>query len=558
MEEVVEQHQHQKSAEFRLLLSAWAIMAIILFAIGYQNRTSPGPYYDEAVFSSLAKDFVTGQVHGPHTPGCRTITIFGRPFPSYVQVHVGAFKDWLQLPALAAFGHTLGVVRLSSLAWGLVALLLFMVWVWQWLGLRAALVAGPLLGFDPAFFFTNLFDFGSAVPSYLCRFATFLFVIRWWKTKSLPIALLAGFFAGAGFSNKMDFSVVVGGVGLAALVSYWRPLVQHIRERPLAPILGGAGFLLGALSMLVHVFRMVHQVETHPVTDYSRQTSAKLNVLVSMLDGSHFYRMFEAGGLFEQINYSIHPFWIPTGMIFLIAVSVLGWGLVRKGRRDQSLLTSSPTKERNGRESLFVLLALSGTCLGFFLLPGAERIYHATLIYPFPQLALVILVLRFWPAKSEAPIAIRAALTVCFIVVLAGAVFSISKTERFLHATGGRGWWSGSLSSFIKEVQKRDDLALISLDWGFNEQLLLFTDGPKTAEPFWLWWKGRPLPPQLPRATNYIYLIHPPEYTMYHAPLKYFQDAMASGSGCDVTQYSDKDGRIAFFTLQFRPGSGSH
>jgi len=52
-----------------------------MFFLAKENLSVPGLYYDEAVFAGMAKDFLTGQIHGQHMPGHVVTSIFGRPFP---------------------------------------------------------------------------------------------------------------------------------------------------------------------------------------------------------------------------------------------------------------------------------------------------------------------------------------------------------------------------------------------------------------------------------------------------------------------------------------------
>jgi hypothetical protein len=38
---------------------------------------------------------------------------------------------------------------------------------------------------------------------------------------------------------------------------------------------------------------------------------------------------------------------------------------------------------------------------------------------------------------------------------------------------------------FCRQNKNHADITIISLDWGFNEQLAFLTDAPKLVEPFW-------------------------------------------------------------------------
>src|SRR6188768_1946881 len=108
------------------VILSWALLSMAMCLLAWQNLSVPGFYYDEAVFAGMAKDFVTGQIHGQHMPGNETWQLFGRPFPFFVQTYLGALKCWILIPALYFFGNTVAVVRATNLFCGSIALLFFM------------------------------------------------------------------------------------------------------------------------------------------------------------------------------------------------------------------------------------------------------------------------------------------------------------------------------------------------------------------------------------------------------------------------------------------------
>src|SRR5437773_10347195 len=151
------------------LLAAWVVIAITMTWLARQNLSVPGLYYDEAVFAGMAKDLVTGHLHGQHMPDHQVITLAGRPFPLFVQTYLGALKSWMLIPAFSSFGTSVATLRATNLFWQLIALLFLMLGAWRWLGLATAMIAGVLLAFDPTFFFLSVLDWGVAVQSFLCR-----------------------------------------------------------------------------------------------------------------------------------------------------------------------------------------------------------------------------------------------------------------------------------------------------------------------------------------------------------------------------------------------------
>src|SRR6476646_1751748 len=103
MPESAEPAQDRQRRELIRLLVAWLLLAAAVVLFAQQNLSVPGLYYDEAVFAGLAKDFVTGHVHGQHMPDHQVVTVAGRPFPLFVQTYLGALKSWMLIPAFQIF-----------------------------------------------------------------------------------------------------------------------------------------------------------------------------------------------------------------------------------------------------------------------------------------------------------------------------------------------------------------------------------------------------------------------------------------------------------------------
>src|SRR2546423_6121795 len=222
--EAAESSARARGREFILLIVAWIALATIMALFAQQNLSVPGLYYDEAVFAGMAKDFVTGHVHGQHIPDHQVVTLAGRPFPFFVQTYLGALKSWMLIPAFSIFGSSVAVLRATNLFWQLIALLFLMLGARRWLGLATALIAGLLLAIDPTFLFLSVLDWGVAGPSFLCRCACFYFAISWSQQHKLRDAFFVGLFAGLGFFNKADFAVFLVAITLAALFCYRRQL----------------------------------------------------------------------------------------------------------------------------------------------------------------------------------------------------------------------------------------------------------------------------------------------------------------------------------------------
>ena len=305
-----------------ILLGGWLVLAAALIALGWQNLSAPGLFYDEAIYGGLPHDFLTGHA-GPHMPGVSTTEIFGGPFPIFVQPYLGALKCWLVIPIFKIFGSTLAVLRGANLFFSATALLIFMVWTWRLLGLAEALLAGLLLAADPAFFFLGVLDWGSLLPSLLCRFGGFLLVLLTWRRQSACWALAAGIVLGLGCFNKIDFGVLLAGTALAAACVYGKAFFALVRTQPRIILSAALGFLIGAGPILA-IFRVILQAVFSPnAPHHPDELAEKLNTWRAMFDGSYFYRLMDAGGLFDKMYQAPAPVWTPFGIVVLSAIFIL-------------------------------------------------------------------------------------------------------------------------------------------------------------------------------------------------------------------------------------------
>lgn len=522
------------------MIAAWVVLSLGAIVLALQNLSVPGLYYDEAVFAGLARDFVTGQ-HRLHTPGFEILTILGRPFPLFVQFYLGALKSWLLIPALTVFGSKIAVLRLTSLSTALIALLFFMLGVRRWIGLRVALLAGALLAIDPTFFFLGVLDWGAAISGLLCRCLAFYLLVLWWQRRKLPYLFVAALFLGLGFFNKVDFAAFIIGAGIGLLLFCRRQVWNRICERwSVAPIFL-FGLLLGAGPILFHLAHIVTFAASGQNSAGPNELSEKLNTLMAMYDGSYFYRLMQEGGVFSQMYLRPAGFHSLLPLFMILVIPALG-GITILCRRQELRAISG-----------FLLVGFGLTTIGLILIPGAVRIHHTVLAYPFPQLMIAASCTFLWEQPWRTPLVRLTRIVLCVaIVLLTGTqLLAIWKTEHLLAETGGRGRWSNAFDAFCYENRDRSDLIIISLDWGFNEQLAFLTNRPQLAEPIWALQTRQGSLPSLPARPDDIYLVHAPEYSLLQYDVSYLEDARAR-TDAEIQSYSDRQGRVVFYTIRFQ------
>src|SRR5213082_1213823 len=319
--EATESNARPRGGEFIVLIAAWRALATMMALLARQNLSVPGLYYDEAVFAGLAKDFITGHVHGQHMPNNEVADFLARPFPVFVQPYLVALKSWVLMPPFTLFGINVAVLRLTNLCWASIALLLFMLATWRWLGIRAALIAGPVLATDPAYFFLGVLDWGATGPSFICRCACFYLIVRWCRQKRAAQLFFAAFLAGLGFFNKIDFAVLLIGSVIAGTFCYGRLLRRAVREQLLHTAFACLGFLLAASPILFKMPVLLRYGLSGKAYSGPAEFADKLHTMISTYDGSYFYRLMDAGGVFDKMFREPTQIRSLAGVIFLIASS---------------------------------------------------------------------------------------------------------------------------------------------------------------------------------------------------------------------------------------------
>ncbi len=353
--------------------------------------------------------------------------------------------------------------------------------------------------------------------------------------------MTAGIVFGLGFFNKIDFGVILAGTVLAAACVYGKSIADVFRRRPKIILSAVLGFLMGAGPVLALARVILHTVFSKNAPHNPGEFAEKLHTLNAMYDGSYFYRLMDAGGNFDKMYQSPSPVWTPFGIIVLLAVLVLVADVIFSAKEN-------PAR----RTKIFLLLAGAFVTLGVLILPGAVRIHHTTLVYPFPHLLIAAAAMVVWnyPWKTfrlRRMLRVLPALVLIFLTL--GEFHVILRTENLIRETGGRGWWSNALVKFAGEIKSRPGLTVSSLDWGFNEQLEFLTDGPRLEEPFWQAAFGGQ--PELPRDTNHIFLAHPPEFALSPLGAQFMESVARENKNAVVQPWRDGQGAIVFYAISF-------
>lgn len=255
-----------------------------------------------------------------------------------------------------------------------------------------------------------------------------------------------------------------------------------------------------------------------------------------MYDGSYFYRLMSAGGNFDTMFTPSCPSWSPFGLAVILSGVLLTLHIVlRRG-------------EAAGRRRLvFLLLSAILLTSGVFLVPDAVRIHHHLAVYPFPHLMVAAAIVMLWqksPLNSVGKRILRACAVVLAVTVIGGHLLVMRQTQDFIAATGGRGYFSDSIEEFCKDIRDQHVLAIVSLNWGFNEQLDYLCSNQRLLEPIWH-------SQTVPTGSKVVYLIHPPKYTLFPAGLEYYRQLQQAYPGkLSIRSYNDREGHTAFYAVR--------
>ena len=530
----------------RPVLWAWALLSVCVLFSALPTIEDLGLYYDEAFLAQQARDFVEPDRAGDHPASVRSLEIAGRPFPVRNAAYLGSLKSQLLIPAFAAGGATVRVLRATTLSIALIALLLAMLWAARLFGNATAVIMGALVASDPSFYFYSQFEWGPFTTNFLCRTAGALAVLIAWQTRSSRratfSAALGGLILGLGIYSRADFALILVAAGLALLISQPDVVRRAWQEKRGAVLAGTLGLILTSLPML---FASVELWNTSQVIQGRGDLDFRFDVLRHVLDGSQFHRVLITGGLFEQTPDASTPGgWL--GPIGIAAAVILGWRLASEARKEGRTARNDPR--------LFLLLTAGFLITAMLALPGAVRAHHQLNVLPLVQLMVACAALDLWKRDSspyfQRWVQVGVVLTLGALMLGNGSV--IVETRAEIADTGGRGRFSAGLTELATRLDAQTDARIVSLDWGFHEPLLFLTQKARMLEPIW------GIPHQVSRKGVWqfegdgrtTYLVHGPEYDLMGiGPSLLIAARTHPELGARIETHRDGSGSIAFYSV---------
>jgi hypothetical protein len=528
----------------RTIGAVWLGLSLVMLLLAVGDLGVPGPYYDEVIQALPSVEFLEGRARAAPLPGSEVLRLQGRPFPWMTQAYMGALKSQLLIPSFALGGIDLSVLRLTTLAWSAVGLLVCVAFTRRAFGTGVALVSGLLLACDPSFLLISRHDWGSFSLGFLLRCASLLFALSWWESGRLRHALLAGASLGLGIYNKIDFALFPAAAALALLAVDRDVLVRVVRERrahAAAAIATAVFFALPVLAALPQLEDSAGRLAG------SVSFSEKAQALGSVLDGSYFLRLMQVGGRFDAMSLLED---VPRGGLGIVLV-LTGVGL-----------TASAVRRRAPPGTALLLLCgvlLAGLLL---LLPGAARAHHVMNLYPFPHWIVAVGLVALWrewrSPLGNSPLGMigrRVVTGLLLLAVVATNLRVVGETHAEIQQSGGRGYWSDAVVGFVKDLAVSPGTRVVCLDWGLHNQVAFLGDGLRSLDAIWQV-RGALARGQIwsfVGDAGTLYLIHPEPFDLFGLGGR-FQSALGvlPEDRVDVRPHVDREGGVAFLAVRLK------
>lgn len=522
-----------------MVLGFWALTAVVLMAIALPGMERPGLYYDEAFLAQQARDFTEPDRVGSHAPTATSVWLLGRPYPLRNAAYLGSLKSQLTIPSLWLFGASPTVLRATTLAWGLIGLLLTMLWAQRSFDAPTAVATGILIATDPAFYFFSQMEWGPFTIGLVCRSGGFLLLVLGWRKRSALLHFGGGLVLGLGVYSRVDFVVILAAAGVALAVCHPGVARQALGPRRGAAGWTLAGFALTATTMLLSARQILatgQSIAERGGLEY------KARVLWSTLDGSHFYALMDVGGLFDDM-FEVES---PSGIFgyAVVACAILLGGAAVQGWRRRDTADARP------------FLLLTTALLAAFMLatPGAVRAHHMLNLMPFAHLLVGTTLAAAWRPGAGSDRTRARVVAGLAITAIAGANVTVTaQTRALIDETGGRGRWTDALLAFAREIDTDPDAVVVSLDWGLHEPLQFTTSRARPVELIWV------LPHALRSGrafahegdATHTYLVHPPPWDLFRLSAPFLEAVDRLGPDrAEVTRHRDRAGGHAFTSVR--------
>lgn len=385
--------------------------------------------------------------------------LFHRPIPFMTMPYLGALDSYLYAIPIAIFGAHPMVTRGTNLAWGLTVIVLAWFLARRFGGLRAAVLCVLLLLLDLEFLLHLPTNFGPFLLQMILGVSGTILVFRWIEGASAWQFIGGCFLFGLAFTEKLTFLWILGGLGLAFLLFYTRPLLARVR---LPALLGG--LIAGAVACIPVIVYTLGRPEI--VLGFGRaSTKAPLDFPKMFADRMEQFRLLMDGQITPTYHLGDVP---PERLSALFALFWIGLLLV---------LFAAFKRHALWRPAAFcytVTLAIVGVNM---LFPEGGRIHHLLLAYPYTQVGMALAFVAAYESFGSWRKWTIAALAIPLLATAFGTLEAHIYYTDEVKRTGGRGHWSVRIFDLAEWISQHRDQHYVFCAWGMMRQTYSFSKG---------------------------------------------------------------------------------
>jgi 4-amino-4-deoxy-L-arabinose transferase-like glycosyltransferase len=462
--------------------------------------------------------------------------------------YIGALKTLLWRPVFGLFGANAWSIREPCVLLGALAVWLTFLLIRRLAGERAAVIGTVLLAADSMFLLMSIYDFGPQVVGRIPLMGALLLLLVFFDSGRDSHLAGAAFLAGLALWHKALALWLFGGMGVAAIVFYPRPVWKAVTARRLVLLL--VCTTLGALPLVMYnIHSHLGTLRQNALPD-DTPISVKIQVLRATFDGSGLIDFLNApddatpaphapSTALERASAFLadaagHPrhYWMIYAFLVALLLAPLG----------------SP---RDRRLVWFCLLSMAIIWAQMaWTTKSGTSIHHTILMWPLPQ---VIMGVSFSAASRRLKKAAIPALAAVLAVLAGGGVLVTNEYYTAMARNGGTGQWTTAITPLVDFLRTQQASAIYSMDWGFinilavleQGRLPLSLDQPDDESKIAL----------MLAHTDVLFVTHTPEQAVFpERSAAFLASAARQGYRQEVVKViGDKYGRRIFVVYRMRP-----
>jgi 4-amino-4-deoxy-L-arabinose transferase-like glycosyltransferase len=502
----------------------------------------PGLQNDEALAASPLFRLANAMDH---------VTIFGHDVPTMLMAYLGCLKTWIYAIVFRLFAPSYISIRFPALIIGSAIVWILFLFMEEIHSRGAAWMAALVLATDPMFVLTTTFDWGPVALQHLLTISGMLFLVRFHRRARTRDLALGFFCFGLGFWDKALFVWLFGGLAVATLVVYSRPIRRSASPKNLA--IAAAAFCLGCAPLIAFNvtanFRTFHSTAGFSTTGIQPK---KVAVLLSTWDGSSLF------GYLAAPDTTAHPK-PPSNLVERISSAIHSAAGDR--RRDGLWLASLaclallPFLWRTPafRTGLFCVIAFGVGWLQMAITHEAgAAAHHVVLLWPIPMILLGVVLAecaKYW-GKIGQLLAASAATAV--------VVSNLLVANQYLYQmarNGSPGSWTDGIYSLAQGLAHAHAGRIAVLDWGMTVPLDVLDRGRLPL--VWSYDLVAQGDTTLLKDPQVLWLSHTDGNEQFAGTnAKFAAFAQRNGYRKEIVAlYYDRNGRAVFETFRVRPTS---